>query len=295
MFNKAVAQLSDLFRSMTPAARLTTGLLLVVVVVSLGYLFRYESSGADAYLMNGEPIPPSLIPKMEAAFAKRTWMPTRSRARGFACLAASRPAIWCAGRGQGPAAEFRRPLPGRPELRYDPRRSGHPQATQPGRRAGGTIADHSLHVGDRERLGDDRRRVEDAVWRAAIEDRLRRGQGSRLRALGEDQVKSIRYLVSSAVAGLRPENVTVADLNGGIYHGDMAKRRRERRKPLSGRQDPLGAGVEGQNPRLPPLHPQCCRRGQRPVGPREVPTHHRSHSHQGRGCAANRKERQPRS
>ena len=27
---------------------------------------RYESPGADAYLMNGEPIPPSLIPKMEA-------------------------------------------------------------------------------------------------------------------------------------------------------------------------------------------------------------------------------------
>ena len=70
MFNKAVAQLSDLFRSMTPAARITTGLLLVVVVVSLGYLFRYESSAADAYLMNGEPIPASLIPKMEAAFAK---------------------------------------------------------------------------------------------------------------------------------------------------------------------------------------------------------------------------------
>ena len=40
--NKAFAQLSDLFRSMTPAARITAGLLLAVVVVSLVYLFRYQ-------------------------------------------------------------------------------------------------------------------------------------------------------------------------------------------------------------------------------------------------------------
>ena len=69
--NKAFAQLSELFRSMTPAARLTVGLLLVVVIVSLGYLFRSEvTSGADAYLMNGESISPSLLPAMEAAFDK---------------------------------------------------------------------------------------------------------------------------------------------------------------------------------------------------------------------------------
>ena len=68
--NKAFAQLSDLFRSMTPGARVTAGLLLAVVVISLGYLFRYEVSAADTYLMNGEPIPPSLMPQMEAAFAK---------------------------------------------------------------------------------------------------------------------------------------------------------------------------------------------------------------------------------
>ena len=43
--NKAFAQLSDLFRSMTPGARLTAGLLLVVVIVSLGYLFTHDMSG----------------------------------------------------------------------------------------------------------------------------------------------------------------------------------------------------------------------------------------------------------
>ena len=40
--NKAIAQLSDLFRSMTPGARITAGLLLAVVVVSMGYLFQHS-------------------------------------------------------------------------------------------------------------------------------------------------------------------------------------------------------------------------------------------------------------
>ncbi len=37
--NKAFAQLADLSRSMTPGARITSVLLLVLVVVSLAYLF----------------------------------------------------------------------------------------------------------------------------------------------------------------------------------------------------------------------------------------------------------------
>lgn len=69
--NKAFAQLSDLFRSMTPAARITTGLLLVVVVVSLGYLVTFQMSGPDVYLFNGAPIPESERPAMLAAFAKK--------------------------------------------------------------------------------------------------------------------------------------------------------------------------------------------------------------------------------
>ncbi len=70
MFNKAVAQLSDLFRSMTPGARITAALLLVVVVVSIGYLFHYDASAADTYLMNGEPISASDMEAMVAAFGK---------------------------------------------------------------------------------------------------------------------------------------------------------------------------------------------------------------------------------
>ncbi len=68
--NKAFAQASELFRSMTPAARITTGLLLAAVVVSVGYLFNHQTASPDDYLMGGEPIASSQLPAMEAAFAK---------------------------------------------------------------------------------------------------------------------------------------------------------------------------------------------------------------------------------
>lgn len=70
VLNKTFAQLSDLFKSLSPGARITAGLLLVMVVVSVAYLFRTQVDGADAYLMGGEPFSASHLPSMEAAFAK---------------------------------------------------------------------------------------------------------------------------------------------------------------------------------------------------------------------------------
>ncbi|GAB6165418.1 hypothetical protein JCM19992_14180 [Thermostilla marina] len=69
--NKAIQQLRDLFASMTPATRITTGVLLAVLVSSLGFLFTQHASGPDVYLMNGEHFSPSDLPAMEAAFAAK--------------------------------------------------------------------------------------------------------------------------------------------------------------------------------------------------------------------------------
>ena len=68
--NKSFAQLRDLLESMTPGARITAGLLLVVVVLSLVYLFTQEVGGSGAYLMEGEVFSPRDLPLMQAAFAK---------------------------------------------------------------------------------------------------------------------------------------------------------------------------------------------------------------------------------
>lgn len=69
--NKAWDQIKEIYLSLTPGTRVTTALLLVVVVVSLGYLFRYSSSSGSGYLLSGAHFSPNDLPAMEAAFAAK--------------------------------------------------------------------------------------------------------------------------------------------------------------------------------------------------------------------------------
>lgn len=67
--NQTIAQVRELFASMTPGARVTAGLLLAVVVVSVGFLFQQVAAGPDEYLFGGESIDRSRLPRMEAAMS----------------------------------------------------------------------------------------------------------------------------------------------------------------------------------------------------------------------------------
>jgi len=68
--NNSLAQVSELFRSMTPGARITAGLLLAVVVVSVGYLFNQGTAGPDAYLFGGQPLGDGELTRMEGALGQ---------------------------------------------------------------------------------------------------------------------------------------------------------------------------------------------------------------------------------
>src|SRR5688572_17770903 len=68
--NQATAQASDLFRSMTVGARITAGLLLAVVVISLAYLFNYQVNGGETYLLGGQHFSTSELTAMQAAFSE---------------------------------------------------------------------------------------------------------------------------------------------------------------------------------------------------------------------------------
>src|SRR5690606_27638453 len=63
-------QLVELFRSMTPAARVVAGLLLTAIVVSLVYLFQFNLSSGEEYLLGGEAFSNTEIRNMSQAFAK---------------------------------------------------------------------------------------------------------------------------------------------------------------------------------------------------------------------------------
>lgn len=70
LLNKAYAQLSDLLKSMTSGARLTAAMLLVVAALSVAFLFNQQVSPTDSYLMDGETFSPSQLRDMQAAFGK---------------------------------------------------------------------------------------------------------------------------------------------------------------------------------------------------------------------------------
>ena len=67
MINNAVVQLRELFRSMTPGARVTAGLLLLAVIASLGYLFAGGSTSSDEYLFGGVPLSAGEANKIQGA------------------------------------------------------------------------------------------------------------------------------------------------------------------------------------------------------------------------------------
>jgi flagellar M-ring protein FliF len=67
--NQTIAQVRELFASMTPGARVTAGLLLAVVVVSIGFLFKQVAVGPDEFLFGGESIDRTRLPRMEAAMS----------------------------------------------------------------------------------------------------------------------------------------------------------------------------------------------------------------------------------
>ncbi|MEX2112370.1 MAG: hypothetical protein WD845_04250, partial [Pirellulales bacterium] len=70
LLNKGLAPLVELFKSMTPGARITAALLLVVTAVSIAYLFQQPLDATHVYLMGGGSFTPAELRDMQAALGK---------------------------------------------------------------------------------------------------------------------------------------------------------------------------------------------------------------------------------
>ncbi len=220
--NKAFAQVRDLFLSMSPGGRVTTALLLVVVVVSLGYLATFQGDRSDQYLMGGEHFAPSHLPAMEAAFAKAnlaSYQVEGSRIR----IPRGEQASYMAALAEGGA------LPPQFSTYLD-------QAIN-----ASNVFESTRQREERLRIGRQKELAQILSWfpdidhAAVLYDTETRSGLNRTRVttasvsvkpggtgtLDEDRVPAIRHLVATAIAGLRPENVTVTDLNRGhTYYGN---------------------------------------------------------------------------
>jgi flagellar M-ring protein FliF len=220
--NKLYAQLADIFRSMTPGSRLAVGLLLALIVVSLVYLFQYQVSSGDEYLLDGRAFSGAELTQMEAAFAKaglgqsvitgnQIRIPRGQKQRYLAALAEA----------NALPADFHNiltkeldndnPFTSTRSLEF--RRSNAKQrelALIISRMRG--IQSATVQFDEEQQGGLSRQKKKTAM--VAVQT-----AGG---ALNEDQVKAIRNVVSSAYVGLDRQNVTITDIVSHLTYGGGA-------------------------------------------------------------------------
>jgi flagellar M-ring protein FliF len=223
--NTAYAQLVELFRTMTPGARVTAGLLLIVVVVSVGYLFTNEMSGPGSDLMHGVPISANQLPSMEAAFGKakltgykiegtRILVPRGQEAVYMAALADGKaiPVDFSTimddelnnGDSFGKAFASSKDKEQRRKNLIE-KKLGLTISAMQGIELATVLYDADTKPGfNREKI---------ITASVAVKPR-----GSEL--LDAEQVSKIRYFVAAAIAGLKPESVTISDVNGRTWSGN---------------------------------------------------------------------------
>jgi flagellar M-ring protein FliF len=218
--NRVWIQVRDLFLSMTPAARATTVVLVGVIGVSLGYLFTSHTGSTDSYLMGGQSFGPAELKAMEAAFGKaglstyqiegtRIRIPKGQEAKYMAALVEHNALPPDFGEFLSKAVETSSPFLTAKQLES--------------RKIAAKERELALII--RSLPGIEKAAV---LFDAQTEGGLRAGTvktaSVAVKALGSqpldpEQVRKIRHLVAAAFAGMRPEHVTVADLNGQTYAG----------------------------------------------------------------------------
>jgi flagellar M-ring protein FliF len=216
--SRSMAQLRDLFASMTPAARITSTLLLGVIVVSLGYLFQGYAGGSKEYLFNGQMLEPNEAHRIEAVLAEaglsgwerqgdRILVPRGERAAYLGAIASA---------GALPA-NFDTLLEESLDLGpfvSEPTRKARMKAVR--ERQLSMIVRQMDGVSSAQVLYDIRepKGFEPGASSATVSVEPAPGQ-----PLTPQRMKVIRAAVAGAVAGMDPKDVTILDLTNNSQHG----------------------------------------------------------------------------
>jgi flagellar M-ring protein FliF len=216
--SRSMAQLRDLFASMTPAARITSTLLLGVIVVSLGYLFRGYAGGSKEYLFNGQMLEPNEANRIEGVLAEaeltgwerqgdRILVPRGEKAAYLGAIASA---------GALPA-NFDTLLEESLDLGpfvSEPTRKARMKAVR--ERQLSMIVRQMEGVASAQVLYDIRepKGFEPGYASATVSVEPAPGQ-----PLTPQRMKMIRAAVSGAVAGMNPKDVTILDLSNNSQYG----------------------------------------------------------------------------
>jgi flagellar biosynthesis/type III secretory pathway M-ring protein FliF/YscJ len=233
-FARAFSQLHDLYRSMTPGSRLTAGLLAAVAAGALAFLCAGQAAAPDSDLMLGVPIAPSQLPVMQAAFAKAKLrsplvrgtsilVPRGEESQYMQALVAANalpPSLGAARREAINSASMMEIGSAREQYRMKMAKLEDLSAAIR-QRPGIEIASVDYDVDPRP--GPFKEKVATAVvWVKAA--------GST--QLDEETVLAIRDSVVPAFACLKPEDVTVSDLNGRTWRGAIGTPEENRYRTL---------------------------------------------------------------
>ena len=223
VFNKQCTALAERWRSMTVGARFVVGLLAMVGILSIAFLADREAPQADMLLLGGETIAPDQLPRTEAAFAKaglsdyqieggRIRIP-RGRNSAYLSALAAADAL---PRNFG-------------EILDDAVRQTNPLMSRAQQEEMIKIArQNELAALIQKMKGVERASV---IYDRVKKDGLRGGENITAcvsvmlhenQSLQREQVVSLRSLVSSSIAGLEPNKVTVIDLNSGRSFQDVS-------------------------------------------------------------------------
>lgn len=220
LVNKGIAPLVELFKSMTPAARVTAVLLLVVTVVSVTYLFQQNSVAPHVYLMDGEKFSAAELRQMQAALGKagleatvegsRICVPRGAEARSMAALGEAGALPTKPGHHLEKAVQsggFLRIPHGQQETAELVAKQQELQSLIDGMRG----VEHSAVLIDATDDGGFPRPKK--VLTAAVTV-----WPDHTRPLDSDTIQTVRQLLVSSVSGLAPDAVTVIDMNTNSYY-----------------------------------------------------------------------------
>ncbi len=230
--HQTASQIKELFNSMTPGARVASALLFAVIVVSVIFLFSGQVGRGGNYLMGGRPFTASELSAVQAAFAA-AGLPEPQYEGSRIRVPSGQESAYVTAMAEAGAmpADFHSYLEA-------------------------TLADQGPFVGPKQRdelIKNAKQKKLAAIIGsmqgiefATVDYDVRREGGLSRRVtstasvsvkpvlsqqLDSDRARVIRHLVAAAFAGLKPEDVTIADLNGRVYAGGSS---------------PLGDGEEHQ-------------------------------------------------
>jgi flagellar biosynthesis/type III secretory pathway M-ring protein FliF/YscJ len=219
---RAYPQLLKLYRSMTPGSRRTAALLAAVALLSLGYLGMRGGAEPDVDLMHGVPVTAAQLPLMEAAFAKANLtgyeikgtsirVPRGQESAYMNALVEAKalpPNFGAALNGAIGSGNF---LASEHEREERMKIAKQEELALAIRAMPGIETAYVLYDIDNKPGG-----FKEKVITATVSVKP---SGSA--QLEEPRVSAIRHYVAGAIAGLKPENVTVADLNGRTWYGNL--------------------------------------------------------------------------